>query len=227
MSKSIKRILVDYIELNNNPIENIHIYYDDENIMQLYVLIIGPQNTPYEGGYYFFNIKFDESYPTNPPKCKFETINGKIRFNPNLYENGKICLSILGTWSGPGWKPVMTTKSILLNFQTLLHEYPIINEPMYNNLNVNDIKSTNYNMMLKYYNYKFAILEMYRKKNFYPFFNDIIKKHFKDNLQKNISNIEKLSKEYEGKYIKVYPWNHSDCTLNYKNLLFEFKKHLD
>ena len=27
---------------------------------------------------------------------------GKVRFNPNLYNDGKVCLSILGTWAGPG-----------------------------------------------------------------------------------------------------------------------------
>jgi len=223
MSKYIKRILVDYIDLNNEPLENIHIYYDDNNITILYILIIGPKDTPYEGGYYYFKIEYDESYPNKAPKCKFETINNKIRFNPNLYENGKICLSILGTWSGPGWKPVMNTRSILLNFQSLLHEYPIINEPMYNNLNVNDIKSINYNKILKYYNYKFAILEMLKKKDYYPFFNDIIEKHFNENYEKYLNELEELSKTVEGEYIKVYPWNNSSTTLEYKNLLQEYK----
>jgi len=223
MSKYIKRILVDYIDLNNEPLENIHIYYDDNNITILYILIIGPKDTPYEGGYYYFKIEYDESYPNKAPKCKFETINNKIRFNPNLYENGKICLSILGTWSGPGWKPVMNTRSILLNFQSLLHEYPIINEPMYNNLNVNDIKSINYNKILKYYNYKFAILEMLKKKDYYPFFNDIIEKHFNENYEKYINELEELSKVLEGIHIKVYPWNNSSATLEYKKLLQKYK----
>ena len=223
MSKHIKRILVDYIDLNNDSLEDIHIYYDDNNIKVLYVLIIGPKDTPYEGGYYYFKIVYDETYPIKAPKCKFETINNKIRFNPNLYENGKICLSILGTWSGPGWKPVMNTRSILLNFQSLLHEYPIVNEPMYNNLNVNDIKSFNYNKILKYYNYNFAILEMFKKKHYYPFFNDIIEKHFNENYEKYINELEELSKTVEGEYIQVYPWNNCSAKLEYKKLLQEYK----
>ena len=224
MSKHIKRILVDYIDLNNDPLEGIHIHYDDNDITKLYAMIIGPRDTPYEGGYYYFKIEYDENYPTKSPKCKFETINNKIRFNPNLYENGKICLSILGTWSGPGWKPVMNTRSILLNLQSLLHEYPIVNEPMYNKLDVNDNRSTNYNILLQYYNYKFAILEMYKKKDYYSFFNDIIEKHFNENYEKYINGIEELSKVLDGKYIKVYPWNNSSTTLEYKNLLEEYKK---
>ena len=36
------------------------------------------------------------------------------RLNPNLYENGKVCLSLLGTWSGPGWDPDSSTLLQLL-----------------------------------------------------------------------------------------------------------------
>lgn len=224
MSSYIKRILVDLIDINNDPLENIYIYYDESNIMEVYALILGNTETPYEGGYYYFKINFDETYPSKPPKCKFETINNKIRFNPNLYENGKICLSILGTWSGPSWKPVMNLRSILLNLQSLLHEYPIVNEPMYNSLNVTDIKSLNYNKVLTYHNYKFAILEMLKKNEYYPFFKDIKEKYFYENLDKYIKNLEDLNKNLNNKEIKIYPWRSTGCKLDYETLLDEFKK---
>jgi hypothetical protein len=35
------------------------------------------------------------------PFCySLTTGGGRCRFNPNLYAGGKVCLSILGTWSG-------------------------------------------------------------------------------------------------------------------------------
>ena len=164
------------------------------------------------------------TYPNKPPKCKFETINNKIRFNPNLYENGKICLSILGTWSGPSWKPVMNLRSILLNLQSLLHEYPIVNEPMYNSLDVNNIKSLNYNKVLTYHNYKFAILEMLKKNDYYPFFKEIKVKYFNDNLDKYIKNLEELNKQLNNTEVKIFPWKSTGCKLEYNKLLEEFKK---
>ena len=45
------------------------------------------------------------------------TAGGRVRFNPNLYDCGKVCLSLLGTWSGPSWDP---TASTLLQVQPLL-----------------------------------------------------------------------------------------------------------
>lgn len=40
------------------------------------------------------------------------TGGGKIRFNPNLYACGKVCLSLLGTWRGhasENWDPKLST----------------------------------------------------------------------------------------------------------------------
>ena len=72
--------------------------YDDENIFKMYCLIIGTENTPYEDGFYLFDFTFTEEYPLKPPKVKYCTLNGNIRFNPNLYTCGKVCLSILNTY---------------------------------------------------------------------------------------------------------------------------------
>ena len=53
----------------------------------------------------------------------------QVRFNPNLYANGKVCLSILGTWSGPGWLPTQSLSSVLMSIQSLMNERPYTNEP--------------------------------------------------------------------------------------------------
>lgn len=59
------------------------------------------------------------------------TKNWKYRLNPNLYANGKVCLSLLGTWSGPGWVPGKSTLlQVLISIQSMiLWAEPITNEP--------------------------------------------------------------------------------------------------
>eukprot|EP01094_Clydonella_sp_ATCC50884_P027405 TRINITY_DN7858_c0_g1_i1.p1 TRINITY_DN7858_c0_g1~~TRINITY_DN7858_c0_g1_i1.p1 ORF type:complete len:148 (+),score=43.74 TRINITY_DN7858_c0_g1_i1:279-722(+) len=61
------------------------------------------------------------------------TGGGRVRFNPNLYNCGKVCLSLLGTWSGPGWVPGESTLlQVLLSIQSLiLVPDPYFNEPGY------------------------------------------------------------------------------------------------
>ena len=73
-------------------------------------MIIGPSDTPYANGCFLFDIFLPGSYPNSPPQVQFLTTGGgRVRFNPNLYENGKVCLSLLGTWSGPSWDAAHST----------------------------------------------------------------------------------------------------------------------
>jgi ubiquitin-protein ligase len=91
--------------------------------------IEGPADTPYEGGLFVFDIYLPPSYPAVPPKV-FYWAYGKY-INPNLYECGKVCLSLLGTWSGPGWdKDASTLLQLFVSIQGLiLIEAPYCNEP--------------------------------------------------------------------------------------------------
>ena len=52
------------------------------------------------------------------------TGQGRICFNPNLYRTGKVCMSILGTWVGPGWNPSHSLSSVLLSIQSLMNDQP-------------------------------------------------------------------------------------------------------
>jgi ubiquitin-protein ligase len=62
------------------------------------------------------------------------TGGGKIRFNPNLYPEGKVCLSLLGTWRGQAsenWDPkVSTLLQVFVSIQSMtMSEEVYFNEP--------------------------------------------------------------------------------------------------
>ena len=75
---------------------------EQNNLMK--ALMIPAQDTPYAHGCFEFNILIPDAYPDEPPKVLLATTGGgKFRFNPNLYNCGKVCLSLLGTWPGEPW----------------------------------------------------------------------------------------------------------------------------
>ena len=74
---------------------------DEERLDVMKVLITGPVETPYEHGCFEFDVYFPVDYPNSPPLINMETTgNHTVRFNPNLYNDGKVCLSVLNTWHG-------------------------------------------------------------------------------------------------------------------------------
>ncbi len=82
---------------------SIFIRYDSTRMDCMRTLIIGASGTPYAHGAFLYEMLFTDEYPKRPPKVLLSTTgHGKVRFNPNLYNCGKVCLSLLGTW-GDNW----------------------------------------------------------------------------------------------------------------------------
>jgi len=129
-NEAVNRIVSDFkaIVRSKNPL--LHVSLDQEDITHVNVLIIGPPDTPYEDGFFHFDARYPHDYPWRAPAVTLITTdNGTVRFNPNLYSNGKVCLSILGTWQGPGWSSVQTMQSTFLSIQSLMNAAPYHNEP--------------------------------------------------------------------------------------------------
>jgi ubiquitin-protein ligase len=120
---------------------------DETRVDVIKAMIIGPEGTPYENGCFIFDIFLPLDYNQKSPEVKSMTTNGgKYRYNPNLYADGvsairddpesmanrqKVCLSLLGTWQGPGWIAGQSTLlQVLISIQSLiLCAEPYLNEP--------------------------------------------------------------------------------------------------
>ena len=223
---NINRLAKDIKNILRDPIENIFYKHDEENILKGYALIIGPNDTPYERGFYFFEFTFPEEYPFLPPVVKYYTNDGHTRFNPNLYINGKVCLSILNTWKGEGWSSCQNIRSVLITLQTTLNNKPLLNEPGITEKH-RDYK--NYTDMLRYKNIEIAILGMltkkYLHKKFYIFYDTIVdyyKKH-KDNINIMLNNIKQ---DLNNNNIYKFGIYASEYLVNF-NYLERIKKDLD
>ncbi|XP_009877273.1 PREDICTED: ubiquitin-conjugating enzyme E2 D1-like, partial [Apaloderma vittatum] len=83
--------------------------------------IMGPPDSPYQGGVFFLTIHFPTDYPFAPPQVTFTT---KI-YHPNINHNGRICLDILRSQ----WSPALTVSKVLLSICSLLHD-PYADHPL-------------------------------------------------------------------------------------------------
>src|SRR5437660_876991 len=91
------------------------------------------------------------------------TGGGRVRFNPNLYADGKVCLSILGTWTGPAWTPNLNIRTVLLSIQSLMCKEPYFNEPGFESSKTTAAgkkASKKYNAEVRYQTMCVAVLAM-------------------------------------------------------------------
>jgi ubiquitin-protein ligase len=181
-SLSVRRLLGDVKTIMQNPLTDHGIYYshDEADMLKGYALIIGQEDTPYFGGFYFFEFAFPPNYPYSPPTVTFCTNNGQVRFNPNLYTNGKVCVSILNTWKGDQWSSCQTITTVLLSLAMLFSKMPLLNEP---GVGVKHPDMKNYNSIIEWANISVAICDVIKKhprvylEGFYQFY-DIVLDHF-------------------------------------------------
>ena len=130
-----QRLVRDIQQIQMHPLNEHGIYYkpDEENLFRGTAMLVGPEGTPYFGGYYFFLLEFPETYPYYPPTFTFlpgGSSHSLFRFHPHLYTDGKVCLSLLNTWRGDQWTACQTITSILLSLvTTLFTASPLQSEP--------------------------------------------------------------------------------------------------
>lgn len=113
-------------DLNKNPVEGFSAgLVEESNPYEWEIMIIGPPDTPYEGGFFNAIMKFPKDYPNMPPVLRFVS----EFWHPNVHADGKVCISIL---HAPGedtygyesaserWLPIHTVESILISVISMI-----------------------------------------------------------------------------------------------------------
>ena len=85
---------------------------DPANIRYFHVELAGPRDSPYEGGTFKLELFLPETYPMDPPKCRFIT---RI-YHPNVDRFGRICLDTIKK----AWTPALQIRVALLSIQALM-----------------------------------------------------------------------------------------------------------
>ena len=171
---------------------------DERRAVQWTILITGPEDTPYDCGAFLFDAFFPSSYPTSAPLVKFRTTGGgRVRFNPNLYKDGKVCLSLLGTWSGAKgetWDAASSTMlQVIVSIQSLiLCAQPYFNEPGYERTigtPEGDRQSSQYNAAIREHALRCAMIDQLKKPP--APFAEAIRAHFRERKERLLGPVRK------------------------------------
>ena len=182
-------------------------------------LIVGPEGTPYENGLFFFDIFLDQ-YPKDPPQVQFlNTGSGRIQFNPHLHKDGKVCLSLLGTWLGPGWVTGESTLlQVLISLQSMiLIDDPLSLGPLFSEMGFGRRMNNEYNALVRKWTLEYAMQPFLtcgdKSQVPYPEFAEAMEAHFRikrdrileqvaswkaadPSLQKTVSEVSKVLSDH-------------------------------
>ena len=209
---SRRRLQKDIVEIIKNPLSDHGIYYahDEQNMLKGYAVIFGPSDTLYRYGCYCFEFIFPTNYPYSPPKLKYMTNDGTTRFHPNLYRNGKVCISILNTWRGEQWTSCQTIKSVLLMLVTLFHNKPLLNEPGFTEKHRAFIP---YNNIIRFKNLQISLIRNLNKEKQFAnlgnckVFFSIYTNYIKENKKNILEYVSSLKNNYNKEDTRVSVYN--------------------
>jgi baculoviral IAP repeat-containing protein 6 len=209
-----KKVMLEITNFRKNlPVNwgsTIFVRISQKNLNLFSFWITGPKDTPYENMIMEFHASYPENYPNTYPKVLLHT-TGKdtVRFNPNLYKEGKVCLSALGTWSGDeseSWNPLLSTMYQVIcsvQAQILGMDEPYFNEPGYEKSRhtPDGIRnSQDYNEHLYPESIRWGIVDMI--KNPPETMEEVIKTHFKMKKDEIIETTGKWLTKIDNKITK-------------------------
>ncbi|KAM0898736.1 hypothetical protein ACQ4PT_021748 [Festuca glaucescens] len=132
-----KTVQKEWKILEKNLPETIYVRAFEDRMDLLRAVMVGASGTPYQDGLFFFDLQLPPSYPAVPPQVYYHSFG--LRLNPNLYESGTVCHSLLNTFGGEGtevWSPAASSLvQVLVSIQGLvLNDQPYYNEDGYETL---------------------------------------------------------------------------------------------
>jgi ubiquitin-conjugating enzyme E2 G1 len=124
INMALKRLQSEYKQLLKEPNYFFSIEPNPSNFFQWNIILIGPPDSPFEGGIFNCYLHFPSSYPNKPPEFKFTS----HIYHPNIYNDGRVCISILhegiDEWGyehvSERWNPSHSVNSILMSILSIL-----------------------------------------------------------------------------------------------------------
>eukprot|EP00581_Thalassiosira_minuscula_P007282 CAMPEP_0183709898 /NCGR_PEP_ID=MMETSP0737-20130205/5843_1 /TAXON_ID=385413 /ORGANISM="Thalassiosira miniscula, Strain CCMP1093" /LENGTH=1734 /DNA_ID=CAMNT_0025938115 /DNA_START=280 /DNA_END=5484 /DNA_ORIENTATION=- len=202
-----------------HPNASIFVCYSEDRMDICRAIIIGASGTPYSAGVFQFDICYPQLYPSAPPMLHFMTTGGgQVRFSPNLYNDGKVCISLLGTtnaWDeSQRWNPSKSSLAqVLLSIQSQILD---VKEPYFaeggghggvRGTRAGQKGSARYNNTLRLSTLRYAIIEQLKSPP--KGFEDVTRRHFSMNrkrlmVQAKIWTLESMGTDLHGRFVKAY-----------------------
>lgn len=121
---SLKRLYSELKDIRKEPNSLYSVGPCENNFYKWEIFLFGPPNTIFENAIIEAYIEFPHDYPNKAPEFRFKN----HLFHPNVYPDGKVCISILHEGIdefgyenlSERWNPSQSVNSILISILSIL-----------------------------------------------------------------------------------------------------------
>jgi ubiquitin-protein ligase len=210
LSAAIKRLPREIQNVSDLSGQGIYYVSDSDTMLKGNALIIGDEDSAYPFVTFFYRFEFPSDYPFSPPKVTFLTTDNQTRFHPNLYVSGKVCLSILGTYTGPSWQSTMSLSMVLLSLKALMDNNPITHEPGWEKYTLQDTRALHYRNYVRAKAVEWTVHEL-RRKYFLRHFEDEVA-HILPTLKEKMAGLVREEAAKEDTHYSNLPYSMAGST---------------
>lgn len=217
MPVRMKRMLKER-QVLEKPNPDYFVHFKDDNVLSLDAYIYGAPDSLYRFKLLKFHIIIPESYPFQPPKVRYIQ-HGRGRVHPNLYVDGKVCLSILGTWPGEKWSQAMTVETVLISIRSLLDRQPFTHEP-------NQKDDPNYNRFVEYATWNLHLFDHLQHES-EPLFKAFLSHYLQKNGNSILSELRLQAARNSSLEQVVGRYDRTTLQIDYSTLLTKLTKRIE
>uniref|UniRef100_A0A1I8G871 Ubiquitin-conjugating enzyme E2 Z n=1 Tax=Macrostomum lignano TaxID=282301 RepID=A0A1I8G871_9PLAT len=194
----LKRFTDDLRRLCHQPQPLAEVFPDEDCAVRAELLLRGGDGTPYAGGFFHFSVRAPPDYPQRPPYVAFRTAShgDRVRFHPNFYERGCVCMSILNTWGECTWDSSYRLENIIHDMQFRLDDQPLKHEPA--PMRECEQSNQHYNDQIAYETLRIAVCQQLEQRSLPPALHLSAARYFVDNFDAYLGRCHKLKKRLDG-----------------------------
>jgi ubiquitin-protein ligase len=227
MSQVNKRLLREMKSLvhqqNTRPLleNDFLVTLNEENANLVHAIIKAPADSVYRHTFIRLDLEVPDDYPHSPPKVTFVNHDG-VRIHPNMYEDGKVCATILGTWPSDNekWTSSMGIETVLVALTSFFDNHPYTYEP-------GGRDDPSYTVYVRYQSFVTCLVR-YMERETLASFKDYIFGYFLGNMDAVFEELLALNNQYPANFyhtrcfeIEYFMVNYNAINVRLQNILEE------
>lgn len=223
VNKRLLREIKSLLETQNTKplLDNDYlVLLNEENSNLVHTIIKAPTDSVYKHTFIRLDFEIPSDYPHSPPKVFFIN-HDNVRIHPNMYEDGKVCATILGTWPSDNekWTSSMGIETTILALMSFFDNNPYTHEP-------GGRDNPTYTTYVRHQSFITCLIRYLQKESIYEF-KHYIQEYMLSYIDQIFLELDQLNNRYPANYYYTPCFEIDNFHINYTLISYKLQELLE